>query len=105
MNTPSRALLRVQAAQAQSTDRIVYLVKSLPGGVDGRDNSSTGGQITFVSYAKSEAETRKGKDTRFEIERRIVDDSDVRAAYAKLDPLERFLIESDIEGRYDRDRD
>jgi hypothetical protein len=103
MNTPSRALQRVQAAQALSSDRIVYLVKTLPGGVDGRDNSSAGGQIVLATYVKRAAEEKKGKDTRLEIERRIVDDTDLRAAYAKLDTLDRFLIESDIDGRYERD--
>lgn len=80
----------------RNVDRILYTLVGIGGGQDGKDASDKGGNIVLVSFDKAVLEKRKGEDSRFKIERQIVDDGDLKAAYAKLDAVERFLIESDI---------
>lgn len=85
-------------------DRIVYLLVSEGGGQDGLDHTDKGGQIVAASFLKTDIERRKGLDSRYRIERRIVDDSDVRKALAKLDRVEMLLVFDFIDQGHEPER-
>jgi hypothetical protein len=74
-------------------DTILYSVVTAAGGVDGMDNTDKGGAITLVSFDLDEAKKKVGQDTRLSVAKQIVNQDDINAALAKLNPIERFLIE------------
>lgn len=72
-------------------DRIVYLVVTEPGGVDGRDASAKGGQILLATFNKAEAEARKDGWSR--IETKAIDMIDAREKLLrKLSPLDLLVL-------------
>ena len=73
-------------------DRIAYILKTAPGGIDGLDPTDKGGVITAASFDLTQIERKQGSDKGFEIEKRIVEDSDVVRALALLNPLEKLLV-------------
>jgi hypothetical protein len=74
-------------------DTILYTVVTEPGGVDGMDHHDKGGVIILTTFDLEEATKKVGLDSRLKVEKQIVCEDDVRAALAKLDPIERFLIQ------------
>ncbi len=77
-------------------DQIVYLLITEPGSVDGMDHNDLGGTIVAASYDKNDITKKRGLDSRYRIEPRIVSDKDVNAVLGKLDPLEMLLLASFI---------
>jgi len=76
-------------------DRIAYLLVTAPGGADGLDPNDKGGQIISASFDLTQIEQiarKNGNDPRVILEKRIVEDADVRAALKLLDPLEKLLV-------------
>jgi hypothetical protein len=73
-------------------DRIAYLLVSQPGGVDGLDASDKGGVVVDASFDKAAIEKRKGVDSRYRIEAKVVSDTDRLAALAKLSKLDRLIL-------------
>lgn len=74
------------------TDRIVYLVVTQPGGVDGRDHSDKGGHIMHATFDSREAGqlTRQGHDT---VKKEVVNTVQARrVALAKLSPLDKLIL-------------
>lgn len=75
------------------TDRIIYLVISEPGGVDGLDNTDKGGTVVGAHFSKVVAEGQKGNDSRLRVTATVVDDEVVKAqAMAKLTLVERRVL-------------
>lgn len=75
------------------TDRIMYLVISEPGGVDGLDNTDKGGAVVGAHFSKVDAERQKGNDSRLRLTPTVIDDEVVRAqAMAKLTLVERRVL-------------
>ena len=81
------------SASGEMADRIAYLIVTQPGGVDGLDASDKGGVIVDASFDKAAMEKRKGVDSRYRIDTKVVGDSDRRAALAKLSKLDRLLLD------------
>jgi len=78
--------------EQKSEDRIVYLVVTEPGGVDGRDASASGGVI-FATFDKGEATSIVGRDSRNRLETKVVDIVEARTKLLrKLSPLDRLLL-------------
>jgi hypothetical protein len=73
-------------------DRILYTVVTEGGGQDGRDHTDTGGKVMLATFDLEEAKKRKGSDSRFKIEKRIVNEDDVKKSMAKLDPIDLLLV-------------
>lgn len=73
-------------------DRIAYLLIAEPGGVDGMDHTDKGGTVVAASFSKDRIEKRKGLDSRYRIESRVVGQDDLRRAAAKLDKLDKLLL-------------
>lgn len=83
-----------------STDRIVYLVKTEPGGEDGRNPADKGGQLMLATFSRSEAEKFIGKDSRYRLAPTVVDvDKAHQTALAKLDKLDRLILGYDAKGK------
>lgn len=76
-----------------STDRIVYLVVTEPGGEDGRDVSAKGGEVVLATFDKAEAVTKIGRDSRYRLETKVVDVADARTKLLrKLSALDRLVL-------------
>jgi hypothetical protein len=73
-------------------DRILYIVVTEGGGQDGRDHTDKGGKVMLATFDLDEAKKRVGSDSRFKIEKRIVNEDDVKKALAKLDPIDLLLV-------------
>lgn len=73
------------------TDKIIYKVVSLPGGVDGRDLSDKGGKVLFASFDKHRAESHV--DGWSYLKPEILEDYEqkVRKVLDDLDPVTRLL--------------
>lgn len=74
------------------TDRIVYLVVTQSGGVDGRDHTDKGGHIMHATFDSREAAalTRQGWDT---VKKEVVEMTRARhTALAKLNPLDKLIL-------------
>jgi hypothetical protein len=75
------------------TDRIVYLVLSAGGGVDGMDNTDKGGTLVSASFDKAATQGKYGIDCRYKIEPQVVDVEVARnEALAKLSQLDRLVL-------------
>ena len=80
-------------------DKIVYLVKTAPGGVDGMDHTDKGGQLALATFERAAAEKFIGKDCRYKLEPTVVDTATAKAAaLAKLDKLDRLVLGFDAKG-------
>lgn len=78
-------------------DEIFYTVKSVGGGVDGRDPSDKGGKITSAFRTRPEAEKKKGSDSRFTVHAEVYDPVQVmKGLLTKLDGLQRLVLEEAI---------
>lgn len=74
-------------------DRIVYKIVTKAGGVDGMDKNDKGGQITFASFDKAEAEKYIGNDTRYKLEKIVIDTDEVtKGAMNKLTKIEQLIV-------------
>jgi hypothetical protein len=72
-------------------DKIVYLVVTKSGGIDGRDSSDPGGQIRYASFDKGRAKINV--DAWSTLESRIIDVAEAtETALAKLDPIDRLIL-------------
>lgn len=81
-------------------DRIIYLVKTEPGGCDGMDHTDKGGQLMLATFDRAEAEKFIGKDSRYRLEPTVVDvDKAHRTAIAKLDKLDCLILGYDAKGK------
>ncbi len=80
-------------------DQIVYLVNVAAGGQDGRDPTQEGG-VALATFSHDEAVKRVGVDARLSIEKKIVEDSDTKAALAKLTKLDFLLVQQYINRQY-----
>jgi len=79
-----------------SEDRIVYTVRTAPGGVDGRDHTDKGGTLVAASYYKSDV-AKYENDTRYRVKPIVLNLANARAkALAKLDPIDRLVLEIDL---------
>lgn len=86
-----RAADELRGAQQEGDDRIVYLVITEPGGVDGRDHTAKGGEIVFATFDKGQAMSRKDGWTR--VESRVIDVVEARKQLLrKLSALDRLLL-------------
>lgn len=75
------------------SDRIVYVVTSKPGGVDGRDHTAKGGpRIAFTSKAEAEKKKTAWDDVVPTIITAEEAPQIVRNARAKLTPVELLLL-------------
>ena len=75
------------------TDRIVYQLITKGGGMDGRDHTDRGGKLIFATYTKVEAEKNPNKPW-CDLKAIVVDvELARRNALAKLDPLDRLVLE------------
>ena len=75
------------------SDRIVYLVISEPGGVDGMDHNDKGGKVLLATFQKSAALSCKGQDSRKRIEPTVINVEEVRAeVMRKLTPIETLVM-------------
>ena len=72
-------------------DKIVYLVASNPGGVDGRDHTDKGGIIKFASFDKAKAESQlTGWHS---LKKQVIDTMQVESeALAKLTEIENLVL-------------
>jgi hypothetical protein len=89
----SEGVSGVNASGSVTADRIAYLIVTQPGGVDGLDANDKGGVVVDASFDKAAMEKRKGVDSRYRIDTKVVGDSDRRAALAKLSKLDRLLLD------------
>lgn len=75
------------------TDKIVYLLITEPGGIDGKDCLDKGGQVRAAAYDRQTLERHPGKPW-CHIEPRVIDvEQRKRHALAKLDPLDKLVLE------------
>lgn len=75
------------------TDRIIYLLISSGGGIDGRDHTDKGGQMRAASFSRLELERHPGKPWA-DIEPCVVDiETQRKVALAKLSPLDKLILE------------
>ena len=75
------------------SDRIVYLVVSEPGGVDGLDHNDKGGKVLLATFQKPAALSCKGQDSRKRIEPTVINVEEVRAeVMRKLTPIEHLVL-------------
>ena len=81
-------------------DRIIYLVKTEPGGCDGMDHTDKGGQLVSATFDRAEAEKFIGKDSRYHLEPTVVDmEKAHKGAIAKLNLLDRLILGYDAKGK------
>lgn len=74
------------------TDKIIYLLISKGGGVDGMDFTDKGGQMRAAAFDRETLEKHPGKPWA-DIEARVVDVEKTRkAALAKLNPLDKLVL-------------
>ena len=75
------------------SDKIVYLIVTNGGGMDGMDRADKGGKIMFATYNKAVAEKKVGPWSH--IEPKVVDTlNTAEKALKKLDPLDILSINS-----------
>ena len=75
-------------------DKIMYSLVSEPGGADGMDSKAKGGNVLHCSFDKSVIEKKKGSDSRYRIEKEVVDTDELRKQVkAKLTPAEMLVVE------------
>lgn len=74
------------------TDKIVYLVVTKGGGIDGLDYNDKGGKVKYASYNKQET---VAKVTPWdELKKEIIDDEEVyKAAIKKLDAIDKLVLD------------
>lgn len=78
-------------------DRIAYTLVTIGGGEDGRDSNDLGGKVILASFDKSVIEKKKGQDTRYRIEKEIVEIDELRKeALKKLTMVERLVLNIQI---------
>ena len=75
-------------------DKIVYIVTTKPGGIDGRDHTDKGGTIMWASFDKAEMEAKiTNLGGWYTLTPTVIDvKAAITAVYAKLDPLEKLLL-------------
>jgi hypothetical protein len=74
-------------------DKIIYLLVSTGGGVDGRDHTDKGGRILAATYDKAGFDKHPGRPWA-RIESRVVDmELARRYALAKLTPLDKLVLD------------
>lgn len=74
-------------------DKIVYKVVSAPGGVDGMDPKAKGGQVLLATFDKAEADSKIGRDSRYLLEKDVVNTEEVKKeALAKLTKVDRLIL-------------
>lgn len=85
------------------SDRIVYLVVSEPGGVDGLDQTDKGGTVLLATYQKEAALSCKGQDCRKRLEPTVVNVEEVRAeVMRKLTAIERLVVFPEYDAKQTR---
>ncbi len=73
-------------------DKIVYVLITQPGGVDGRDHTDNGGTMMMASYDKSQLEKSKALPW-CKIESMVVDvERAKKKALFKLNPIDRLML-------------
>ncbi len=73
------------------SDRIVYLLVTNPGGIDGMDASDKGGRIVDASFEKSDIES--ALNGWYRLQTCVVDeDASKREALKKLSPVDRLVL-------------
>jgi transposase len=73
-------------------DKIVYLRVSMPGGEDGM-STDKGGKILDASYHKQSIQDKIGKDSRYRMDKIIVDTEERRkVALKKLDKVDLLVL-------------
>jgi hypothetical protein len=75
----------------RSNDQIVYLCKTKPGGVDGRDSTDNGGKVTFATFDKDQALAINTGWVNVEATVVNVEDA-VNEALKKLTPLDKLVL-------------
>lgn len=81
------------SATKTTTDRIVYVLVTEPGGVDGRDFEDKGGDVRAASYDKGVLEHYPNRPW-CRLEARVVNIEDARrSALHKLDPIDKLVLE------------
>lgn len=74
-------------------DKIVYLLVTIGGGCDGMDSSDKGGQVVCASFDEKAITRKKGRDSRYIIDKQVVNTDDIiKQGLKKLSPIERLLI-------------
>lgn len=75
-------------------DKIIYLVVSEPGGIDGRDFTDKGGRIKFASFDRSSAEAKL--DAWHKLKLKAVSEEELdkikNLAFEKLDKVEQLVL-------------
>lgn len=76
-------------------DKIVYLVVTQPGGIDGRDHTAKGGDVALATFDKAEALAKIGNGSWYRLETKVVDVVAARREVLnRLSPLDRLLLKT-----------
>lgn len=77
-------------------DRIVYMVISNGGGIDGRDHTDKGGKVMLATFDKADAEGYiLNKNSWYRVESIVVDmEKAKREALKKLTKLDKLILGS-----------
>lgn len=74
-------------------DKILYTLVTEGGGCDGMDFKDKGGKVVMASFSTNAVERKKGMDTRYRIEKSVIDDTEVRReALKKLSKVECLVL-------------
>lgn len=80
-------------AKGRVMDKIIYTVVSAPGGCDGRDHNDKGGKVLLATFSKAQAEQKISRDSRYLLEKSVMDTYEGRrAALAKLTLVDRLIL-------------
>ena len=74
-------------------DKILYTLVTEGGGCDGMDFNDKGGKIVMASFSKNAVLKKKGQDTRYRLEKSVIDDEEVKGeALKKLSKVECLVL-------------
>lgn len=74
-------------------DKILYTLVTEGGGCDGMDFKDKGGKVVMASFSKNAVLKKKGMDSRYRLEKSVIDDEEVKGeALKKLSKVECLVL-------------